>query len=57
MKEEAIMFLETAIYINSLPPTTQFWVYFIMFISIPLLLFIDNKVDNMQNCVEICKIM
>lgn len=47
MKGEAIMFLETAIYINSLPPTTQFWVYFIMIISISILLFIDNKIDNM----------
>lgn len=47
MKGEAIMCFETVMYINSLPPTTQFWVYFIMIISIPILLFIDNKIDNM----------
>lgn len=41
------MCLETAIYINSLPPTTQLIIYSIMIISIPILLFIDSKVDNM----------
>lgn len=51
------MFLETAIYINSLPPTIRLLVYLIMIISIPILLFIDSKIDNIQNIVENCKIM
>ena len=51
------MFLETAIYINSLPSTIRLLVYLIMIISIPILLFIDSKIDNIQNIVENCKIM
>lgn len=46
MKGEAIMFLETAMYINSLPPKVRLWVYFIMIISIPILLLIDNRIDS-----------
>ena len=47
MKGEAIMFLETAIYINSLPPPARFWVYTIMITSISILLLIDRKLENM----------
>lgn len=47
MKGEAIMFFETAMYINSLPPKVRLWVYIIMIISIPILLLIGSKVDNM----------
>ena len=41
------MFFETAMYINSLPPKVRLLVYIIMIISIPILLLIDSKVDNM----------
>lgn len=41
------MFFETAMYINSLPPKVRLWVYIIMIISIPILLLIGSKVDNM----------
>lgn len=47
MKGEAIMYLEMAMYINSLPPPARFWVYTIMITSIPILLLIDRKLENM----------
>lgn len=42
------MYSDIAFYINSLPVETRFLIYFIMIVSIPLLLWLDHIVENIK---------